>query len=361
MNIDINEMIELNKDPMLVVRDHKIAALNSAAQKLFLGVSPGRSAAEILPGHILSCRSDKFVTTVKVIDASYSASVLRTEDGLLLSLSSLDPDGDSHGLSSDSLTASLISTLCNIRLALERITDYTEDAEDEKMREYLSILRRNYFCLCRQITNLDAAVMLRHGCIDYSPAKVDLARLCSDLVSTVSLLLSDKHAGLEFSTELGTLEAIVDSEKVERILLNLLTNSLMHTPAGGCIRMGLSVSGGNAVISVDDNGSGIPENIMRNVFTRYEERLSDLGFTAPPTGGLGLGVSRGFAQLHGGALIIESREGLGTSVRVLLPLERSDGRLESTLPYPPEPDMSLVLTELSGILSYKLYTENLVD
>ncbi|MGN1001494.1 MAG: sensor histidine kinase [Oscillospiraceae bacterium] len=361
MDFDLNALIELNRDPMLMIRDNKIDALNSAAQKLFRGTAPGRSAVGVIPDHILATPSDRFVSSAVIGGASYSAAALRTDGGLLLALTALEPDRESQGILSGALLTSLLSTLCSTGLAVDHVGSRTEGLKDEKLDEYLAILRHSYHTLNRLLSNLNAAVQLRRGCMDFSPRKVDLAKLCSDLVSTLSLLLSDREAKLEFSTAHGELIACVDAVKVERILLNLLSNSLSHTPADGTIRLGLSVSGGNAVLSVDDNGSGISEEVLRSIFTRYEERMKAAQGAEPSSGGLGLDISRGFAELHGGALIIESRPGTGTSVRVLLPLEQTDSFLESPEVVPAAPDMGLVLTELSGILSYKFYASEYMD
>lgn len=362
MEMDLNALIELNKDPMLMIRDNKISALNSAAQKLLRGAAPGRSVVGIIPDHILAFPSDRFVSSAVIKGVSYTAGALRMDGGLLLSLTALEPDGESQGILSDTLMTSVLSALCNVGLAVDRIGSRAETMRDEKAGEYMCLLRHSYHSLFRLLSNLNAAFLLRRGRIDFSPRRVDLARLCSDLASTLGVLLSDKGISLEFSTTCGELIACVDADKVDRILLNLLTNSYTHTPAGGTIRLGLSVSGSNAVLSVDDNGGGMSEEIMHNIFTRYKDRMKAADCAAGiASGDLGLDISRGFAELHGGALMIESRVGVGTSVRVLLPLEPNGGFLASPEIARPSPNMSLILTELSGILSYKLYTNEYMD
>ncbi|MBQ8264454.1 MAG: HAMP domain-containing histidine kinase, partial [Oscillospiraceae bacterium] len=191
---------------------------------------------------------------------------------------------------------------------------------------------------------------------------VDLARLCSNLVSTAAVMTGGKGISIGFSTPLGELYARADGEKIERILLNIISNSVAHTPAGGKITVGLEKSGDNAFISVTDTGCGIPAAEMAQLFTKFERDSISPSLSSLSTGGLGLGVARGLAEGHGGALIIESREGKGTCVRIMIPLRSS----ELTVLESPSSDyvnsgMSLILTELAPVLDAGSYESRFLD
>jgi len=111
---------------------------------------------------------------------------------------------------------------------------------------------------------------------------------------------------------------------------------------------------------VDDNGSGIPPEVLSSVFCRWRENrtLSDTAAGA----GFGLCVARNIAEKHGGALVIESKEGQGTAVRVMLPVDNEPrGILRSSeTPYSLE-SMDPVLIQLSTWLPATEYVQKLND
>ena len=95
-----------------------------------------------------------------------------------------------------------------------------------------------------------------------------------------------------------------DSEKVQRILLNLLSNALKFTPAEGVVRFSLNTDGEHAVLSVEDSGPGIPPDMREAVFERF--RQVDGNVTRKFGGtGLGLAIVREFTDLHEGTVEVK--------------------------------------------------------
>jgi two-component system cell cycle sensor histidine kinase PleC len=112
-----------------------------------------------------------------------------------------------------------------------------------------------------------------------------------------------------------------DRQKLRQILLNLLGNAHKFVPPGGhvAVRAARSAVGGIALDIVDD-GPGMDAEEIENAWAPFSR--SDASFTAPEGTGLGLPISRSFAELHGGTLEIESRKGHGTTLRLRLPAAR---------------------------------------
>lgn len=112
----------------------------------------------------------------------------------------------------------------------------------------------------------------------------------------------------------------VDARKVQQILLNLLSNAVKFTPSGGTVSLVTKKdAAGDFVLSVIDNGIGIaPDNINKalSVFGQVHDNKNHEGT------GLGLPLCKMFAELHGGRLVLESKEGEGTTVSLVLPKER---------------------------------------
>lgn len=355
MENELRNLFQYSRDAVICIKDNRVLFANSSAAELFGHDLSGEKASRLIPVHLLDYHADSFVSSADISGTPCNVLAAHWQDVLVLTLQAGLPQRLKADFLSDGLTASMTSALCNIGFSMNLITEHMENMDDES-RRYVSIIYHNYYTLKRLIGNLNTALAFETGTAAFLPRSTDLAQLCSELVSTSELLLKGK-AQISFSTGLGELIANVDPNLIERLLLNLISNSSKHTPPDGKITLGLKVRAGKAIISVDDNGSGMPPHILKNVFTGYELSLSG-DLTREPSGGLGLGICRSIAEMHGGSIIIESREGAGTRVRVMLPLEGSSFNDRTRTP---SPSMENILTELSDVLSSSDYIRELVD
>ena len=111
-----------------------------------------------------------------------------------------------------------------------------------------------------------------------------------------------------------------DKEKLQQVLINILSNAMKYTADGGVIEMEAHPTERGVCICVSDNGMGIPEEDLPRLFERFyhveKARSSDAGGT-----GLGLAIAKEILDAHGGEIRVESTSGEGTSVHVLLPYE----------------------------------------
>jgi cell cycle sensor histidine kinase DivJ len=123
---------------------------------------------------------------------------------------------------------------------------------------------------------------------------------------------------LRGSLPTGLIEANADRRALKQIVINLVSNAIKFTPAGGQITVNLQAYGDILDLSVIDNGIGISAEDVSRLGRPFEQ----VGDTTRNIGGTGLGLSlvRAFAELHGGEMIIESRLGEGTTVTVRLPV-----------------------------------------
>ncbi len=144
---------------------------------------------------------------------------------------------------------------------------------------------------------------------------------------------------LEVAVPTGLPVVEADGARLVRALSNLLDNARRHTPAGGSVRLGVSVGGagegahaapeagraeagraeaGRVVIEVADTGEGMSADVLAHVFERYYR--GDGPRTRGTGTGLGLAIARAVAQAHGGTLTAESEPGRGATFRLALPL-----------------------------------------
>ncbi|HEY5230106.1 MAG TPA: HAMP domain-containing sensor histidine kinase, partial [Galbitalea sp.] len=156
---------------------------------------------------------------------------------------------------------------------------------------------------------------------DIETAPVDLTRILVDCVS-------DAHAaGPDHKWELGaTSEALIvegDAERLHQVFVNLLANARVHTPAGTRVKIGIEKTGrATAVVTIADNGPGIPKNLQNDLFERFARGDSSRSRASGSTG-LGLAIVQAVVDAHGGSVSVTSRKG-NTTFRVELPLASSD-------------------------------------
>jgi PAS domain S-box-containing protein len=141
---------------------------------------------------------------------------------------------------------------------------------------------------------------------------------------------SDRHH-LTLSTSLSHLQAEIDKGRIEQVLVNLLTNAIKYSPEGGSVEMTVQVSPGGqeALISIRDQGIGIPQAEQAQLFDRFV-RASNVQAQGISGTGLGLYLCRQLILEHGGDIWFESTEGVGTTFFLRLPLSQSTSLLDNT-------------------------------
>ena len=112
----------------------------------------------------------------------------------------------------------------------------------------------------------------------------------------------------------------VDTEKMERIVFNLMSNAVKYTPDNGRICFGCREENGSLVITVDNSGRGISAENIKNIF----ERFYQVDKVNPNGSGIGLSLVKAFVELHGGTIRVESEEDKGSRFTVTLPVRHVD-------------------------------------
>ena len=157
--------------------------------------------------------------------------------------------------------------------------------------------------------------------------EIDLRPLILETVKVISLQASKKNISVE--TEIAdTLRVYADRRAIKQIAINLLSNAVKFTGEGGHISVRARNTGGALVLTIEDNGCGIPKSALNKLGRPFEQVQNQ--FSKNHTGsGLGLAISRSLSQLHGGALRIRSKEGAGTIVSVRVPMTRQEPAAEA--------------------------------
>lgn len=162
------------------------------------------------------------------------------------------------------------------------------------------------------------------------PEPFDLAELVRETVKDAQVSLPDHDWSLEGVAHEVRIEA--DRNSLHRVLANLLTNAGRHTPAGTAVSVALSVEQSDAVMTVRDNGPGIPEELQSRLFDRFVRGDSSRTRSGGQGGsGLGLSIAKALVDAHGGSLSVSSRPG-DTVFTVRLPLTQAEPHLRSPDP-----------------------------
>jgi two-component system OmpR family sensor kinase len=152
---------------------------------------------------------------------------------------------------------------------------------------------------------------------DIETAPVDLSTLLVDCVSDAYVAGPDHEWELDLPDDPVVVE--MDAHRIHQVIANLLANARIHTPAGTSVKVGLGVTAADtAVVTVADNGPGIPRQQQRDLFERFTRGDSSRQRGTGSTG-LGLSIVRAVVDAHGGNVTVKSRKG-STVFRVELPV-----------------------------------------
>jgi two-component system phosphate regulon sensor histidine kinase PhoR len=187
-----------------------------------------------------------------------------------------------------------------------------------KQREYAKIIYASADHLLSVVNLILDASKIAAGTFRILPEPFSLAPLIADCCAMVRLKAEAGGVALEQAANLDAGELIADKRACRQILLNLIANAVKFTDRGGRVVVGAEAAGETTLITVFDNGVGIPaESLSRLGDPFFQVRADyDRNFEGA---GLGLSLVRGLVGLHGGAMKVESVVGVGTRVTVRLP------------------------------------------
>ncbi len=212
----------------------------------------------------------------------------------------------------------LRTPLTSIRGYLELLLD--DSRLDDEQQGFLGIIDRNSNRLLGLVSDLLMLTQIEAGGLQFDLGPVDLEEVVRESIETATP--SAEAGGVELCLTVERLPAIRGHRlRLAQVLDNLISNALKFTPSGGRVDVRLSAADGTAVIEVQDTGLGIAEDEQQQLFERFF-RSAQATRNAIPGTGLGLTISKAIVERHGGRIELESSEGVGTTVRVCLPLSQ---------------------------------------
>lgn len=329
-----SKVLSLSAEAALLVRGGRIVYANARAEKLLGGELVGRPLAAVFPGEIAEAQARVFTADAMLCGRRLNVRTAKLDDmqGFFLSEIDLAPV-----LVNDAFLYSMRSALMNLRLSADLCRSRAEALGDRELEEKLRTMQRSSFSLSRLLDNAAVVRGIAAGELAAQRSALDLAALCRAIVESVSLLRRDIRFRLYAEGELCLLG---DRVLIEQMIYNLISNCLIHAEGLGQITLSITPTPTQLIVSVSDDGCGIDEETMGNVFERYREGFAMSGMSRGA--GLGLSVVRGIAHLHDGTLMLESRAGSGTSARVSLAQRVGASKLGAPSGEPPLDNAALL-------------------
>ena len=214
-------------------------------------------------------------------------------------------------------------------LALDMMDYYLEQAEISRdgISQNAAAIKKNTYRLSRLIGNLLDITKIEAGFMKPCWENIDIVEYLRDLVKSMEQYVANKELTICFQSNSATNLVRTDSQMIERIVLNLISNAIKHTPKGGSIQIEYLATEEKHLISVLDNGEGIPDDKKEIIFNRF--RQVDTSFTRANEGcGLGLTIAKALVEKLGGRILLESKHKEGSKFTVELPLYSADAFLQ---------------------------------
>ncbi len=219
------------------------------------------------------------------------------------------------------ITHELKTPLTMMLAPLELMIDGQLGAISDAQRSTLVSIERSGIKLRRLIGDLLDLSRLEESKLRLRVDRYDLVPYVQSLVAQAAPLTQRKSLALEFKTNVASCDAHCDLERLERVLVNLLSNATKFTPPEGRITVTLTDEGPSLLLEVADTGIGFPAGMAENIFRRFVQ--VDAGNTRRYGGtGIGLALAKELVELHGGRIWARGEVGQGATVSVWLPKDR---------------------------------------
>ncbi len=206
---------------------------------------------------------------------------------------------------------------------LESLIQQQGSTLEPQMRQLLLIMRSNGMRLLKLINDLLDLVRLESGKMEVKREPVAVEPFLLGLGNSILKTAEDRGIQLETTAnpDIGTV--LIDGDKLEKILLNLLFNALKFTPAGGKVRLVAARQNSDLVMEVSDTGMGIDDEKLPFVFDRFWQ--ADISSQRKYQGvGIGLALVKELVEVQGGTVAVRSGVGEGTTFTVRLPYQEAD-------------------------------------
>ena len=215
----------------------------------------------------------------------------------------------------------LRTPLTNIRSYTETLLDAAGELPLDTEKQFLGVISSESERMARIVTDLLTLSKLDYGRMELRMTRFSVSDLLKKVTNAMKLTAEDSGHMILVETEPNLPPMVGDRERIEQVVVNILSNAVKYTPSGGRIRLTAQRAGANHVrITVEDNGVGIPADDVPRLFERFY-RVDKARSRAAGGTGLGLAIAKEIVEQHEGKIALTSEYGKGTTVTITLPTD----------------------------------------
>lgn len=244
---------------------------------------------------------------------------------------------------SDRLKSAFLANMSHeIRTPLNAIVGFSnllaETDDPEERRDYIHVVEENNDLLLKLISDILDLSKIEAGTFDFNYGTVDVNQMCEEVVRSLSIKVQDRPVELRFTRHGEQCYLSGDKSRLTQIITNFINNALKFT-AEGSVTLDYAVEGEDVRFWVEDTGTGIDQEHLRNIFERFVKLNNFVQGT-----GLGLSISKSIVEQMGGHIGVESQLGKGSRFWFMVPI----GACECTPEQPAEAPVPFLAAARDG-------------
>ncbi|MDF2891187.1 MAG: hypothetical protein K0R80_1554 [Clostridia bacterium] len=186
--------------------------------------------------------------------------------------------------------------------------------------KYINIVKQNCRRLLRLVNNIIDVTKVDAGFMGLHLQNVNIVSLIEKITMSVAEYAKAKNINVIFDTSIEEKTIAVDPDKIERIILNLLSNAIIFTERNKDIHVSVYELNMELIISIKDSGKGIPSEKFSQIFERFNQ-INEILSRSHEGSGIGLSLVKAFIEMHGGAIEVESELEKGSVFTIKFPIK----------------------------------------
>lgn len=207
-----------------------------------------------------------------------------------------------------------------VQLSSLYINNNPEGFANTKIKQHMTIIKQNCYRLLRLVNNIIDITKIDSGFMELNLQKANIVEVIENITLSTAEYVESKSRNLIFDTDTEEKIMNFDLEKMERIMLNLISNATKFTKPGDKIEVNIYDKGESILISVKDTGTGISQDNLQQIFQRFKQ-VGPLLSRTHEGSGIGLSMVKSLVEMHDGTISVKSKYGEGTEFIIELPVK----------------------------------------
>ncbi|WP_018476258.1 PAS domain-containing sensor histidine kinase [Pontibacter roseus] len=233
-------------------------------------------------------------------------------------------DLERHGAKKNSileiLSHDLAGPLANIQSLAELLSAETQGYKNREVDNIIGIIQRSSEQSIQLIREFVQQEFIESASVELFKSRVDLVEKMLEIVEQYKASEAKIRKEFRFSASGDKIYAPIDPNKFMQVINNLISNAIKFTHDGGIISIDLEEKDSTVLMTVQDNGIGIPERYHHQLFDKFTQARRD-GLKGEPSTGLGMSIIKTIVEWHGGRIWFDSQENVGTTFYIEIPKE----------------------------------------